>query len=508
MKNTELGKYLSKYKVTAETKQFLAKSHLMYINGEDYRSTSHEEIISYNPSTLLEIARIPKATSTDVDFAVDSARHAFYQGEWSKSTPAFRATMLNKIADLLEQNQQTMAEIESLESGKAISGCLEVDVAGSIELLRYMAGWATKIEGSTREVSAPGSNFLFTRKKAIGVVGAIVPWNWPLNMAIWKLAAPLAVGCTIVIKPAQQTSLSLIYFAQLCNEAGLPAGVVNVVTGEGSTVGSCISTHPKIDKLSFTGSTNVGIGVGIAAAKNITPVTLELGGKSPMVVFEDAKVDDILNGTFNSIFFNTGQVCSAGSRMYVHESRIDEVSDALVKQAKSFVVGAELDPNTEMGPMISQAQLTSVQNYIKIGIEEGATLLTGGTSPNIENFENGVFIAPTIFGNTHNKMRIVQEEIFGPVLTIQAFSTEQEAIELANDNIYGLAASVFTQDISRALRVSDKIDAGTLWINNHDLADPCMPFGGFKQSGYGKDMGPEQLQYFLKTKAVWVSLNE
>jgi phenylacetaldehyde dehydrogenase len=433
---------------------------------------------------------------------VAAARAAFADSDWSRMTPGDRERLLHRLADLVEQNGQTVGEIETIDNGKAITGCLEADVGGSVELLHYMAGWATKIEGATRSVSTPGQHFAYTLKEPVGVVGAIVPWNWPFNMAMWKIAAPLAAGCTIVVKPAQQTSLSLLYFMHLCEQAGIPKGVLNVVTGKGSVIGQHLAGHPGVDKVSFTGSTGVGRIVGKAAMEHIAHVTLELGGKSPMVVFEDADIERVVNATQASIFFNTGQVCSAGSRMYVHRDIYEDVVQAVAERASAMKLAPGLDPETEMGPVISKEQYDSIGNYLKLGREEGAEVVCGGEVLD----RPGYFIQPTVLGRTDNRMRIVQEEIFGPVLVAQAFSDEDEALRLANDNEYGLASSVFTRDISRAHRVVRRIEAGTVWVNTHDLIEGCMPFGGYKHSGIGKDLGPEQLDHFLETKAVWLEL--
>lgn len=486
--------------VTEATSAFLARSKAHFIANEWH--PSGESMAVLEPSTGGLLAEVPCGDSATVDLAVAAANTAFRSGEWSQWTPAQRERVLMRLADLVEENLQTLAEIESLDAGKAIAGCKEVDIGGSIDVLRYMAGWATKIDGATRSVSVPGEHFAYTLKEPVGVVGAIVPWNWPFNMAIWKLAAPLAVGCSIVLKPAQLTPLSMLYFAELCLEAGLPPGAFNVVLGRGSVVGEALVNHPGINKVSFTGSTPVGIGVGQAAIANLNPVTLELGGKSPMVVFADADIQRVVDATQQSVFFNTGQVCSAGSRIYVQRDVYEDTVAAIAERAASMVVGHVLDEATEMGPAISAGQKASVLEYIAIGKSEGARVVCGGEDPGGE----GYFVQPTLLADCHNQMRVVQEEIFGPVLVAIPFDTEEEAIALANDNIYGLAASVFTQDVSRAHRLVRQLEAGTVWVNTHDMIDANTPFGGVKQSGFGKDLGPEQLDHYLKTKAVWMSL--
>lgn len=494
--------YIDQYGVTEDTRRFLAQQHRMYINGEFVKAEDSATLDVLEPCTEGVIATVPSAGTDDVDRAVAAAKHAFKEGEWSRFKPVDRERVLNRLADLVEENLQTLAEIESLDAGKAIEGCKAVDMGGSIDLLRYMAGWATKIDGATRSVSVPGEHFAYTLKEPVGVVGAIVPWNWPFNMAIWKLAAPLAVGCTLVLKPAQITPLSMLYFAELCEQAGLPKGALNIVTGRGSTAGDHLVKHPDVNKVSFTGSTEVGKTVGKAAMENINHVTLELGGKSPMVVFEDADIEQVVAATQQSIYFNTGQVCSGGSRVYIQRAIYDQVLEAIAQRANEMKVGSTLDSNTEMGPAISAGQKHTVMSYIEIGKREGARVICGGEDPG----GVGYFVQPTLFADCTNDMRIVQEEIFGPVLVAIPFDTEEEALQLANDNIYGLTASVFTRDISRAMRMVPRLEAGTVWVNTHDMVDANTPFGGVKKSGIGKDMGPEQLDHFLETKAVWIQV--
>ncbi|MBL4712668.1 MAG: aldehyde dehydrogenase family protein [Gammaproteobacteria bacterium] len=492
---------LDTYKVTKQTRDFLSKPLGMYIDGKFVSGNANETLDVMEPSTGKHLAQIARGNEQDINDAVSSAKQAF-EGEWAAYKPRAREQVMRKISDLIRENLQTIAELECLDSGKAISGCKAVDIAGAANVWEYFAGWATKISGSTRDTSMPGEYFTYTQKEPVGVVGAIVPWNWPFAMATWKLAAPLAAGCTVVLKPAELTSLSMLYFMTLCEQAGLPKGVINIVTGKGSIVGTALSTHPDIAKVSFTGSTEVGKLIGKNIADDIKHVTLELGGKSPMIAFNDADTDALARATLGSIYFNAGQVCSAGSRLYVQRGVYDEVVEKIKKIAESIKLGTGLDPQTQMGPVISKAQQQSIMNYIEIGKKEGARLVTGGYA--LE--QDGFFIKPTLFADTTNDMRIVQEEIFGPVLVMQVFDTEDEVVALANDNEFGLASSIWTQDVSRVHRMVPQIKAGNVWVNIHDPGDPNMAFGGVKHSGVGKDLGPEQLEHYLESKTVWINI--
>lgn len=502
--DSKVSSYIDQFGITDNTRDFLNATQKMYINGESVSAQANEVNKVFEPATGGFLTHIPAASASDIDRAVSAAQHAYKKGEWSQTSPANRERLLNKLADLVEEHAQTIGEIETIDSGKAISGCLAVDVAGTIDLLRYMAGWATKIEGATRPVSIPGQHFAYTLKEPVGVVAAIVPWNWPFSMAMWKIAAPLAVGCSVVLKPSEQTSLSMLYFAKLCIEAGLPPGALNIITGKGRKIGEKLISHPSVNKVSFTGSTPVGRLVGQAAIANLSHVTLELGGKSAMLVFDDADVDEVVEATQNSIFFNTGQVCSAGSRLYAQKGIYEKLISAIAKRASAMKIGPPLDPNTEMGPVINDVQYKSVSDYISLGVTEGARLVQ---FDNEQILPEGNYIPPTILRDTNNKMQVVQEEIFGPVLVAQSFETEQEGMDLVNDNEFGLAGSIWTKDLSRALRLVPDLEAGTVWVNTHDILDVCIPFGGVKNSGIGKDQGKEQLDYFLETKAVWIKID-
>ena len=491
------------YGVKSEVNEYLAEPKTLFIDGQSRPASTGEVLEVVEPSTGGKLAEIPSGTKDDVDAAVTAARAAL-SGSWASMKVNEREKILLKLAELVERDARILAEIETLDNGKALLPCIEIDILGGADLLRYMAGFTTKIHGATRQVSAPGEHLAMTLKEPIGVVGAIVPWNWPFNMAMWKIAAPLAAGCTIVLKPAQQTSLSMLYFARLCKEAGLPDGVLNIVTGRGSVIGDHLAGHPGIDKVSFTGSTPVGKHVGAVAGEALSPVTLELGGKSPMVVFEDADLKAVAEATRWSVFFNAGQVCSAGSRLYIHESRLDDMIAELAAVIADMKMSPGLDPECDIGPVISGSALKSIQNYLEIGASEGAKVVAEGAKP----ADQGFFVSPTVLLANDNNLKVVQEEIFGPVLVIIPFKDESGALAMANDNIYGLAGSVWSRDISRALRVAKKVEAGTVWVNAHDIVDSAMPFGGYKQSGFGKDLGPEQLNHFLKTKTFWISIGD
>jgi phenylacetaldehyde dehydrogenase len=410
------------------------------------------------------------------------------------------------LADLIEREARSLAEIESLDNGKSVVLAQHVDMAMAADFLRYMAGWATKIEGTTHDVSIPflptAKFFAFTRKEPVGVVGAIIPWNFPLLMAAWKIGPALAAGCTVVLKPAEETPLTALRLGELTIEAGIPPGVVNIVTGLGPTAGAALAAHAGIDKIAFTGSTEVGKHVQRAAVDNMTRVSLELGGKSPVIVLEDADPAQAAAGAANAIFFNQGQVCTAGSRLYVQRSAFDRVVGELSSIADKMKLGPGLDPSSELGPLVSTTQRDRVCGYIAHGVEQGARIAAGGG----RSGERGYFVQPTVLVDARQDMRVVQEEIFGPVVVAMPFDDVDEAVRLANDTMYGLGASIWSNDLGRVHRLIPRIKAGTVWVNCHSMLDSSLPFGGFKQSGIGREMGRAALDLFTETKSVLMAV--
>lgn len=498
--------YLNTYGIRSDTRAFLEQEKKMLI-GESWVGAADREtfdVIEFSTGGV--VTQIPKGTAEDVDAAVKAARYQFEQGEWSKLSGLQREQLINRLADLMEENLEQLAEIESIDVGRNREISQEADVQGSIDTLRYFAGWASKISGRVGEpCSLPGSYLTYTMKEPVGVVGSIAPWNFPLNTTCWKLGATLATGCTTVIKPAELTSLSSLRLGELALEAGIPAGVVNVVTGAGSVVGRAIAEHPGVDKLTFTGSTPVGKSVGLAAINKLNHLTLELGGKSPVIVLEDVDIKSAAAKVAEGVFFNAGQVCDAGTRAYIHESIYDEFVAEVAACAKAMKIGPGLASDSFIPPLVGRKQFDSVVKHIQRGIEEGAELACGGLP---EDIVNGVYVEPTVFKNCRNDMSIVREEIFGPVLVTAPFSTDDEAIELANDSEYGLASCIYGSDITRVLKIAPRIQAGSVKINGDGMVDPAMPFGGYKQSGVGKDLGQEQLDHFLETKTIFINLND
>jgi phenylacetaldehyde dehydrogenase len=478
----------------------------MLINGEWVNAQSGKVFPSYDPATGDVMARVAEGDKADVDLAVRAARRAFEHGPWRKMTPSDRGKLIWRLADLLESNVEELAQLESLDNGKPLTIARIADVPLAVDLFRYMAGWATKIEGNTIPISVPylpGSNFLaYTLREPVGVVGQIIPWNFPLLMAAWKLGPALAVGCTIVMKPAEQTPLSALRLGELIMEAGFPEGVVNIVPGYGETAGGAIAAHPDVDKVAFTGSTEVGKLIVNAATGNLKKVTLELGGKSPSVVLPDADLESSIPGVASAIFFNHGQCCCAGSRLYVEKNIFDKVVAGVADQAKQIKMGHGLDPSTQMGPLVSDEQQRRVLSYLESGFAEGAEAIVGGKRMG----DKGYFVEPTVLVNTNSTMKVIQEEIFGPVVCAEPFTNVEDVITKANNNIYGLAAAVWTKDLSLAHRLASQLRAGTVWINCHNIFDASLPFGGYKQSGWGREMGHEALDLYTEVKSVCAKL--
>lgn len=476
----------------------------MLINGEWVNSIKGETFKAIYPGNGKVIANVASANSEDVDLAVKAARKAFDEGGYRKMNGADRGKLLWKIADLMEQNIEELAELETLNNGKPLVESLKVDLPQSIECFRYFAGWAGKTTGETIEPNTKGANALtFTLREPIGVCGQIIPWNFPLQMAAWKIAPAIACGNTIVIKPAEQTSLSILRLGELMMEAGVPNGVINIITGLGVRAGGPLVDHPLVDKIAFTGSVEVGKIIMKNASNTLKKVTLELGGKSPHVVFADSNIELAAKVALMGIFFNSGQMCTAGSRIIVEASAKDEFMNVLTSRAKSMIVGDPLHPKTRTGSLVSQEQLDRVLSYIEKGKNEGANILVGGERVGVEGF----YLQPTIFDNVNNNMTIAQEEIFGPVASVITFDGIDEAIKIANDSSFGLAAGVWTNDIKKAIRFAKSVKAGSIWVNTYNMTDNALPFGGFKESGIGREMGKAAMDIYTETKTVWIDLN-
>ena len=473
----------------------------LLINNEWVKSVSGHRFETINPATGEVICDVAEADAQDVDKAVQAARAAFTTGEWRKMSATRRGELLYKLADLIEQNIDELARLETLDNGKPLSESLNIDLPAVIACYRYYAGWADKVQGKTIPINGP--YFCYTRHEPVGVVGQIIPWNFPLLMQAWKLAPALTTGNTVVMKTAEQTPLSALRVGELIIEAGFPPGVVNILSGYGPTAGAAIAHHMDIDKVAFTGSTEVGRLVMEAAAKsNLKRVTLELGGKSPNIIFADANMDEAIEGAHFALFFNQGQCCCAGSRVFVEEKCYDEFVLKSVERAKQRVIGNPFDTKTEQGPQVDKEQFDKVIGYIESGMREGAEMLCGGGRFG----DRGFFIQPTVFADVRDDMKIAQEEIFGPVMSIIKFKDIDEVIERANATIYGLAAAVWTKDITKAHEIANNVRAGTVWVNCYDVLDAAAPFGGFKQSGIGRELGEYGLQQYTEVKTVTIKL--
>ncbi|HEX6502797.1 MAG TPA: aldehyde dehydrogenase family protein [Terriglobales bacterium] len=474
----------------------------LLINGQRVEGSKTFE--TFNPATGEVLTRVVEASSGDVDRAVQAARTAFEDrsGAWRKMSASERGRLMWKFADLIEKNIDELAELETLDNGKPIFESRYVDLPMVVDVLRYYAGWATKIHGET--VNTFETAFTYTLREPVGVVGLIIPWNFPLLLASWKLGPALACGCTVVMKPAEQTSLTTLRAGELAVEAGFPAGVINILTG-GPEVGKAMVAHPGIDKIAFTGSTAVGREIMRGAADSLKRITLELGGKSPNIVFADADLDNAVKGAINGIFYGKGEVCNAGSRLFVDSKVKDQFLEKLVGRAKKMQPADPLDPKTRMGAIVSQEQMQTVLGYIEAGKKEGAKLIAGGNRVAVDGGK-GFFIEPTIFGDVKNDMKIAQEEIFGPVLATLTFDDVEEVVRQANQNPYGLAAAVWTRDVKKAHLVSRQLRAGTVWINTYGLMDASLPFGGYKSSGFGRELGQNALEHYTEVKTVWMNL--
>ncbi|WP_027416578.1 aldehyde dehydrogenase family protein [Aneurinibacillus terranovensis] len=481
------------------TIQTLTFRNQLFINGTWRDASSGKTFITYNPATGMPLTEVAEAGVTDVDEAVQAAEAAFYGG-WRDLAADERGEILYRIADALENYREELGLLDTLDAGRPIRDTLNKDVTRAIKTFRFFAGMTDKIRGAHIPVQPPLVNY--TRKEPYGVVVAITPWNYPLNNAVTKIAPILACGNTMVLKPAEQTSLSALKLAEICKEAGLPDGVLNVITG-GSEAGEALSIHPKIRKVAFTGSTSVGKKIVENSKYGLKSYTLELGGKSPNIVFADADLEQAAEASVFSICMNQGQTCTAGTRLLVEENIAETFVQLLIEKAKKLRIGDPLDPSTQIGSLISKEQYERVKSYIQLGVAEGAKLVYGGIKP--PECTEGYFLLPSIFTGIKNDMRIAQEEIFGPVLSIITFRDEQEAISLANDTSFGLAAAVWTKDLQRAHRLSDKVEAGLIWVNTIHTLSPSSPYGGYKESGTGLEMGLEAADQYMKTKSVWIN---
>jgi phenylacetaldehyde dehydrogenase len=494
-------------RISSRVASWLKRPKLNLIDGKWVPAASGKTFDVFDPAEASVIARVPDSDKEDINRAVTAARRAFESGPWRRLTSSERGRLIWRVGDLILEHADELAELESLDNGKPRAVARVADVALAADLFHYMAGWATKLEGNTIPISVPyaaGAKFhVFTLREPVGVVGQIIPWNFPLLMAAWKLGPALACGNCVVMKPAEQTPLSALRLGELILEAGIPEGVVNIVTGFGESAGGPLAAHPDVDKVAFTGSTEVGKIIVRAAAGNLKKVSLELGGKSPNIVFKDVgDLDAAIAGAASAIFFNHGQCCCAGSRLMVEQAVFDEVVNGVAEHAKKIKLGPGLHADTQMGPLVSEEQLARVTNYMNQGRQDGACYVTGGTRAG----DRGYFVRPTVVKDVKPHMSIVREEIFGPVVVAEPFTKPEELIPRANQTEYGLAAGIWTRDISKAHRVAAELRAGTVWINCYNIFDAALPFGGYKQSGWGREMGHEVLEHYTETKAVVIGL--
>jgi aldehyde dehydrogenase (NAD+) len=487
--------------ITLPRRPRLKAQEPMFIGGKWVESVSGKTFATLNPCTGEPICQVAEGDKADVDLAVKAARKAFETGPWSKMPASERGRLINKLADLIEKNKEELAALESLDNGKPYRDAIAADLPLTVKCYRYYAGWADKIQGKAIPIDGPF--FCYTRHEPVGVVGQIIPWNFPLLMQAWKWGPALATGCTVILKPAEQTPLTALRVAALAQEAGFPDGVINVVPGYGPTAGAALTSHMDVDKIAFTGEHTTGQLIMEAAARsNLKRVTLELGGKSPNVVFADADLDAAVEGSYFGLFFNQGQCCCAGSRLFVEDKVHDQFVEKMVKKVKSRKVGDPFDPATEQGPQVSQEQYDRVMGFIQTGQKEGAKMLCGGKRVGTQ----GYFIEPTIFTDVADDMKIAREEIFGPVMNILRFKDIDEVTKRGNQTMFGLAAAIWTRDITKAHRLAASLRAGTVWINCYDVFDAAAPFGGFKMSGIGRELGEYALANYTEVKTVTVNL--